>query len=94
MSQGLKESRAFICVKRMGELNEKPFHAAARKIYNSEEAAEKAMELCSLWEDHLRDPNWHPYKVIQKGQNVEVCTLSYIVICILFWFYIFNVNFI
>lgn len=72
MSQGLKESCAFICVKRMGELNEKPFHAAARKIYNSEEAAEKAMELCSLWEDHLRDPNWHPYKVIQKGQNVEV----------------------
>ncbi|XP_009597794.1 factor of DNA methylation 4 [Nicotiana tabacum] len=68
---GLKESCAFICVKRMGELNEKPFHAAARKIYNSEEAAEKAMELCSLWEDHLRDPNWHPYKVIQKGQNVE-----------------------
>ncbi|KAJ8559528.1 hypothetical protein K7X08_003586 [Anisodus acutangulus] len=71
---GLRESRtarAIICVKRMGELNEKPFHAAAKKMFNSEEAAEKAVELCSLWEDHLRDPSWHPYKVIQKGQSAE-----------------------
>ncbi|PHT46751.1 hypothetical protein CQW23_15909 [Capsicum baccatum] len=70
---GLRESRAFICVKRMGELDQKPFHVAAKKMYNSEEAAVKAVELCSLWEDHLRDPNWHPYKVIQKGQTaVEI----------------------
>ncbi|CAN4098834.1 unnamed protein product [Withania somnifera] len=68
---GLRESRAFISVKRMGELNEKPFHTAARKMYNSDEAAEKAVEVCSLWEDHLRDPNWHPYRVIQKGQTAE-----------------------
>ncbi|XP_059300535.1 factor of DNA methylation 4-like [Lycium ferocissimum] len=71
---GLKDSRAAranICVKRMGELNEKPFHAAAKRMYNSEEAAEKAVEVCSLWEDHLRNPNWHPYKVIQKGQAAE-----------------------
>lgn len=59
----------------MGELDEKPFHAAAKKKFNSEEAAEKAVAVCSLWEDYLRDPNWHPYKIIQKGQTAEVCTL-------------------
>ncbi|CAN4080582.1 unnamed protein product [Withania somnifera] len=68
---GLRESRAFICVKRMGELNEKPFHASAKKIYDANEAQEKAVEVSSLWEDHLRDPNWHPYKVIQKDQTTE-----------------------
>ncbi|KAH0751102.1 hypothetical protein KY290_030334 [Solanum tuberosum] len=68
---GLRESRAFICVKRMGELDEKPFHAAAKNKFNPGEAAEKAVEICSLWEDYLRDPNWHPYKVIQKGHTAE-----------------------
>lgn len=34
---------------------------------------EKAMELCSVWEDHLRDPSWHPYKVVMVGEKHEVC---------------------
>lgn len=64
---GLKVSRAFINVKRMGELDDKPFHTAAKKKYMHEEAAEKAIELCSLWEDYLRDPSWHPFKIIPVG---------------------------
>lgn len=68
---GLRGRNAFICVKRMGELDEKPFLAAAKKKYNSEEAADKALEVCSLWENYVRDSNWHPYKIIQKGQTVE-----------------------
>ncbi|XP_004242072.3 factor of DNA methylation 4-like [Solanum lycopersicum] len=68
---GLRESRAFIGVKRMGELDGKPFHAAAKRKFNPKEAAEKAVEICSLWEDYLRDPNWHPYKIIQKGHTAE-----------------------
>nr|GLL43004.1 factor of DNA methylation 4-like [Ipomoea trifida] len=67
MINGLKDSRANICVKRMGELDEKPFARAARLKYPKEEAPEKALELCSLWDDHLRDPHWYPIKVIKKG---------------------------
>ncbi|KAM7522187.1 hypothetical protein LguiA_012089 [Lonicera macranthoides] len=66
---GLKDSRAFIAVRRMGELDEKPFHEAAKKKYSEEEAPEKALELCSLWEDYLRDPSWHPFKVIVAGDH-------------------------
>ncbi|CAK9188252.1 unnamed protein product [Ilex paraguariensis] len=68
---GLKDSRAFIGVKRMGELDEKPFHVAAKRKYLDEEAVEKALELCSLWEDYLRDPSWHPFKVIMVGEKAE-----------------------
>ncbi|KAL9171005.1 hypothetical protein ABFS82_04G182000 [Erythranthe guttata] len=63
----LKDSRANICVKRMGELDGKPFVKAAKIKYAGEDEITKAMELCSLWEDHLRDPSWHPYKVVMEG---------------------------
>ncbi|KAK2995948.1 hypothetical protein RJ640_003740 [Escallonia rubra] len=70
---GLKDSRAFIGVRRMGELDEKPFHLVAKRNYSDEEAEEKALELCSLWEDHLRDPSWHPFKVITaEGRTKEI----------------------
>lgn len=56
----------------MGELDENPFVAAAKRKYSKEEAEEKGMELCSLWEEYLRDPSWHPYKVIVDGENAKV----------------------
>nr|GME00668.1 factor of DNA methylation 4-like [Ipomoea batatas] len=69
---GLKDARSNICVKRMGELDAKPFIHAAKQKYSKEEAPGKALELCSLWEDHLRDPHWHPFKVVKNGeQHVE-----------------------
>ncbi|KAL8479063.1 hypothetical protein ACS0TY_030821 [Phlomoides rotata] len=66
----LKDSRAArsnIYVKRMGEVEGKPFMKAAKKKYGAEDAAEKAAELCSLWEDHIRDSSWHPYKMVMEG---------------------------
>ncbi|KAK4408816.1 Factor of DNA methylation 4 [Sesamum angolense] len=63
----LKDSRANICVKRMGELDGKPFVKAANMKYGGEDVTVKAMQLCSLWEDYLRDPSWHPYKVVMDG---------------------------
>ncbi|KAK9283948.1 hypothetical protein L1049_012205 [Liquidambar formosana] len=60
-------SRAHIGVKKMGELDSKPFHEASKRKYNEEEAEERALELCSLWEEYLKDPEWHPFKVIEAG---------------------------
>ncbi|KAL8208607.1 hypothetical protein R6Q57_008019 [Mikania cordata] len=68
---GLKEStahgRAFICVKRMGELDEKPFVAAAKRHSSRKEGLEDAIKSASMWESYLRDPNWHPFKIITVG---------------------------
>lgn len=68
------KTRAKIGVKRMGELDNKPFVAAAKRKFSAGEADEKAAELSSLWEDCIMDPNWHPFKIIiDKEGNPTVC---------------------
>ena len=62
-------SSAHISVKRMGELDSKPFHEAMQRKYNEEEAEDIASELCSLWEEYLKDPDWHPLKDITVDGN-------------------------
>ncbi|KAL6980544.1 hypothetical protein U1Q18_022187 [Sarracenia purpurea var. burkii] len=63
---GLKEMSKIdnIGVKRMGELDNKPFHEAMKRKYNDADAEDRAIEITSLWEEYLRDPEWHPFKVI------------------------------
>ncbi|GAV78267.1 XS domain-containing protein/XH domain-containing protein/zf-XS domain-containing protein [Cephalotus follicularis] len=63
-----------IGVKRMGELDGKPFHIAIKRKYSDKDADEKAVEELSLWEDHLKDPSWHPFKIIldEKGNSEEM----------------------
>ncbi|XP_057978958.1 protein INVOLVED IN DE NOVO 2 [Malania oleifera] len=72
---GLKEmsSGSHIRVRRMGELDNKPFHEATKRKYPEDEADERALELCSLWEEYLRDPEWHPFKVVEvEGEHKEI----------------------
>lgn len=85
------DSQAYIGVKRMGELDSKPFQSAikrpaadratdgkvsTRRKYEGEGTDEQAVELCSLWEDNLRDPSWHPFKVIRTGGDHKVFCAS------------------
>ncbi|CAJ1955714.1 unnamed protein product [Sphenostylis stenocarpa] len=67
-------NRAIIGVKRMGELDEKPFVGAAKRKFSGDEAAVKAVELCSQYEAYLRDPSWFPIKVTvdKEGKAKEV----------------------
>lgn len=65
----IASARAYIGVKRMGELDEKPFIVSAKRRCLSQE---DAIKFASLWEDHLRDPNWHPFKVITIGEDCKV----------------------
>lgn len=64
---GLKQLpvRAPIGVKRMGELDTKPFRDSCKRKYSADEADVKALELSSLWEEYLRDPEWYPIRVVQ-----------------------------
>lgn len=66
-------SKANIGVKRMGELDHEPFLEVMKLKYNEEEAEEKTSELCSLWEEYLKDPDWHPFRVIEvNGKHQEI----------------------
>ncbi|WJX64011.1 hypothetical protein P8452_48838 [Trifolium repens] len=65
-------SRAEIGVKRMGELDIRPFLEAMKKKYNADDAEDRASELCSLWEEYLKDPDWHPFKIATvQGRHQE-----------------------
>ena len=52
----------------MGELDNKPFVAASKAKFPDDHEV-KAIELCSQWEDYLRDPNWHPFKVVTDNEG-------------------------
>ena len=62
-------ARSLISVKRMGELDSKPFIAAAKRNGFSKK---ETIKLASLWENNLRDPNWHPFKVITVDGKLKV----------------------
>ncbi|CDP09063.1 unnamed protein product [Coffea canephora] len=64
-----RTSQTSIGVKRMGEMDDVPFKNAAKRMFRRKEIAVKAAELCSQWEDHLRDPNWHPFKIVKTDDS-------------------------
>ncbi|KAL3639828.1 hypothetical protein CASFOL_014796 [Castilleja foliolosa] len=73
--QDLPSSRYVnIGIKRMGEINDKAFRNACKKKFSSEEAEMKAVELCSSWEEKLKNPEWHPFRVVEdeKGNTQHV----------------------
>lgn len=82
-----KAPRAIISVKRMGELEIKPFLEAAKRKFSDEVNEKKAtkaqlrekwqlkaIEWCSKWDDCLKDPSWHPFKVEtdKDGKSMEI----------------------
>ncbi|XP_071685599.1 factor of DNA methylation 1-like [Rutidosis leptorrhynchoides] len=72
--QDMLSGRTNIGVKRMGEIDMKAFHDACKEKFDHEEAQIKASELCSLWQDKLKNPEWHPMKVVAAdgGGHKEV----------------------
>ncbi|KAK9940538.1 hypothetical protein M0R45_017193 [Rubus argutus] len=78
--QGGSTSRSppLVGLKRVGELDEKPFRTAIKKRLGPKrervaDINEKALVLCSQWEAYLKDPSWHPFKVtIDEGKEMEV----------------------
>ncbi|KAI3878191.1 hypothetical protein MKW92_002087 [Papaver armeniacum] len=51
-----------IGIKRMGELNDKPFRDICIKKFSTTEWETKSVELCSLWQNRIQDSGWYPYK--------------------------------
>ncbi|KAK4755666.1 hypothetical protein SAY87_009423 [Trapa incisa] len=68
---GLKELhgvRVNIGLKRLGDIDNKPFQEACRQKFSPEEAQIQASTQISLWQSYVTDSKWHPFKVIEtKG---------------------------
>ncbi|KMT18331.1 hypothetical protein BVRB_2g024880 [Beta vulgaris subsp. vulgaris] len=76
---GLKDmsNRGYLGVKRMGELDSSVFQEACKRKYPEDIAEDKAAEICSLWDEYLRDPTWHPFKVVPvHGEHKEVIDVA------------------
>ncbi|KAK3021816.1 hypothetical protein RJ639_047171 [Escallonia herrerae] len=58
-------------IKRMGEIDEKPFLETFKRSYSIEQALVKASKLLSTWQENLKKPNWHPFKV--TGAAAPTC---------------------
>ncbi|XP_028766461.1 factor of DNA methylation 1 [Neltuma alba] len=72
--EGLKNmlnARTNIGIKRMGELDEKVFVNVCKKKIALEDPQTKGVELCSLWQENLKDSAWHPFKVISDHEKAE-----------------------
>ncbi|KAL5581221.1 hypothetical protein UlMin_013663 [Ulmus minor] len=67
----LLSSRSNIAVKRMGDLDNKPFMDTCKQRFSFEEAQMQASTLCSMWQENLKDPSWHPFKVVTVDEKSE-----------------------
>ncbi|KAI9089551.1 hypothetical protein K1719_029156 [Acacia pycnantha] len=65
----LINARTNIGIKRMGELNEKVFVDACKKNLPLEDAQIKGVELCSSWQENVKNSEWYPFKVIPTDHD-------------------------
>ncbi|GAV90937.1 XH domain-containing protein, partial [Cephalotus follicularis] len=68
--QDMLNGRTTIGIKRMGEIDRKSFQNMCQLRFSSEYWEDISAKLCSLWEDKVRDSNWHPFKQIT---SMTVC---------------------
>ena len=67
----------------MGELDEKPFLNACKRKYGNNEYQVKAAELVSNWQDELKKPSWHPFKMVEVNGKIRYL-LSSVQLCVIF----------
>ncbi|XP_031259655.1 factor of DNA methylation 2-like [Pistacia vera] len=69
--QDMLDGRTALAIKRMGEIDIKAFqHACSLKFTDGDWQA-KSAQLCSSWEEHLRDPHWSPFKRVSIRGNLQ-----------------------
>ncbi|XP_044976390.1 factor of DNA methylation 1-like isoform X3 [Hordeum vulgare subsp. vulgare] len=71
--QTITTGRANIGIKRMGELDLKSFAIACGRKLSKEDAEVTAAILCSKWEAEIKNPEWHPFRVVMvNGKKREL----------------------
>ncbi|CAI9092385.1 OLC1v1027607C1 [Oldenlandia corymbosa var. corymbosa] len=63
-------SRTSVGIKIMGQIDGKPFQAMCSR---APDGAAKSAKLCSIWEENVKNPHWHPFKRVEiLGKLVEM----------------------
>ncbi|CAO2193641.1 unnamed protein product [Urochloa humidicola] len=62
-----------IGIKRMGQLDEKPFHYACKRKYRDDNPEGKAARLVSSWQEELKNKSWNPFTtILVDGEEKDV----------------------
>ncbi|XP_058181773.1 factor of DNA methylation 5-like [Rhododendron vialii] len=65
--------RTSLRIKRMGEVDRRPFKELCLQKCSSGDWDEMSAKLCSSWEEEMRNPHWHPFKKITvEGKLQEI----------------------
>ncbi|KAM0862531.1 hypothetical protein ACQ4PT_045190 [Festuca glaucescens] len=61
--------RVVVGIKRMGQLDERPFQVACKRKYRDDDAEGKAASLVSSWQEEIQKTSWHPFTTIQVDRE-------------------------
>ncbi|PIN12174.1 hypothetical protein CDL12_15220 [Handroanthus impetiginosus] len=67
----LTHHRTLFGIRKMGEINRKPFEETCLKKSCEKDWREESAKLCSLWEENVKNPHWHPFKRIKINGSLQ-----------------------
>ncbi|XP_076957184.1 factor of DNA methylation 2-like [Bidens hawaiensis] len=67
----LDSNNSIIGLKRMGEVAQKPFQDVCMQKFSAQDWELRSVELSSLWQEKVNNPNWHPFKQVVKDDKVQ-----------------------
>ncbi|KAL5733212.1 hypothetical protein ACOSQ2_032904 [Xanthoceras sorbifolium] len=70
--QDMLNSRTALAIKRMEEVDQTPFRQACSLKFPDEDWEEISANLCSTWEENVKDPHWHPFNTVNYEGNPRV----------------------
>ncbi|GFS37039.1 XH/XS domain-containing protein [Actinidia rufa] len=60
-----------IGVKRMGEVDQKPFQDVCSQRFSGEDWEVRSVEQSSLWQENVKDPSWQPFRKMMKDGKLR-----------------------
>jgi hypothetical protein len=73
MENMLISGRVTVGIKRMGQLDEMPFHLTCKLKHRDDDDPEgKAASLVSSWQEQIQNPSWRPFTTIKVDGEDKV----------------------
>ena len=68
----LISGRVTVGIKRMGQLDKRPFHVVCKWKYRDDDPEGKAAILISSWQEEIQKPSWRPFTTVKVDGEDKV----------------------